>query len=113
MTENEKLYKNLIKKYGLVPRKFYKECYVPNIPCFRFNGTMLNYDANNDIIFVCEDEPSCYYDNIISFSEFNICKPESLDGVVCKILKYLNNLEYEYKKKLIWEKIKMIDKDFE
>lgn len=113
MTENEKLYKNLIKKYGLVQHKFYKRCYVPNIPCFRFNGSMLSYDADHDIILVCENKPSCYDDYIISFYENNIYKPELLDGVVCEIYKYLKNLEYEYKKKLVRQKIKMIDTDFE
>lgn len=113
MTENEKLYKNLIKKYGLVQHKFYKECYVPNIPYFSFNGAMLSYNAVQDIILVCENKPSCYDDCIITFYEYNRYKPELLDGVVCKILKYIKNLEYEYKKKLIRQKIKMIDEDFE
>lgn len=112
MTENEKLYNNLINKYGLVKHKFYIGCYVPNIPCFIFNGSMLSYDADHDLILVCETKPYCE-NNVVTFYEYNVCKPELLDGVVCKIYKYLKNLEYEYKKNLVKQKIKMIDTDFE
>lgn len=108
---NKKYLQRIIKKYDLIKDPMYGS-YAPKPTSYIwFDGGLLRYEYG--VFKTCELKPKWYEENQKVIATVYIPVPRSkVNYRVKKIIEYYNKCNLLYKKKLLKDKIKTIDKDF-
>lgn len=110
---NEKLLQRIVKKYDLIPYdESYRNIFKPKpTGLIEFNGGLLRYDLG--VFKTCELKPSWYPEyKKVTASSYIIVNRNEVNSRVKKILQFYKKCDLLYKKKLLKDKIKQINKDF-
>ena len=108
---NEKFLQRIVKKYDLIKNPEYGSYAPKQTSYIKFDGGLLRYDLGG--FKTCELEPSWYpeYKKVTASSYIKVNRNE-VNYRVKKIVEYYKNCDLLYKKKLLKDKIKQINKDF-
>lgn len=108
---NEKFLQRIVKKYDLIKNPEYGS-YAPKPTSYIFfDGGILRYD--HGVFKTCELKPFLFPETKkVTASSYIIVNRNEVNYRVKKILQYYKKCDLLYKKKLLKDKIKQINKDF-
>ena len=108
---NEKFLQRIVKKYDLIKNPEYGS-YAPKPTSYiKFDGGILRYD--NKIFKTCELKPGWFPEyKKVTASSYIIVNRNEVNYRIKKIIQYYKKCDLLYKKKLLKDKIKQINKDF-
>ena len=107
---DEKFLQRIVKKYDLIQNSY--GSYAPKQTSYiNFEGGILRYD--HGVFKTCELNPGWFEDfKKVTATLYIVVPRNEVNSRVKKILQFYNKCDLLYKKKLLKDKIKQINKDF-